>query len=56
MRVKRLAATWIALVLSTLALTGFNIQPVQTTLQLVPHTVQLDVNTTTVLDLAITEV
>jgi hypothetical protein len=61
MRVERLAVTrsalaLAALVLSTLALTGFIIQPVQTTLQLVPQTVQLDVNTTTVLDLAITQV
>ena len=56
MRVKRLAAIWIALVLSTLALTGFNIQPVQATLQLVPQTIQLDVNSTTVLDLVITQV
>jgi hypothetical protein len=56
MRVKRLTAIWIVLVLSALALTGFNIQPVQATLQLVPNTIQLDVNTTTVLDLAVTQV
>ena len=56
MRVKRLAAIRIVLVLSTLALAGFNIQPVQATLQLVPNTIQLDVNTTTVLDLAVTQV
>jgi hypothetical protein len=56
MRVKRLTAVWIALVLSTCALTGFDVQPVQATLHLIPQTVQLDVNTTTVLDLAITQV
>lgn len=55
MRVKRLAA-WIGLVLSMWALTGFTIQPVQATLQLVPQTVQLDVNATTVLELAVTQV
>lgn len=56
MRVHRLAATWIALVLSTVALTGLYAQPEQATLRLVPQTVQIDVNTTTVLDLAITQV
>ena len=56
MRVKGFAAIWVALVLSTLALAGFDVQPVQATLQLVPRRVQLDVNTTTVLDLAVTQV
>jgi hypothetical protein len=58
MRVKRLVAIGTVLVLSTLALAGFDIQSstAQTTLQLVPQTVQLDVNSTTVLDLVITEV
>jgi hypothetical protein len=61
MRVKRLAVirnafALAALVLGALALAGFVIQPVQATLQLVPQTVQLDVDATTVLDLAITQV
>ena len=56
MRVKGLAAIWVLLMLSTLALTGFDIQPVQATLQLVPNSIQLDVNTTAVLDLAVTKV
>jgi len=57
MRVKRLVAIGICLLLSVLALSGFA-QPNQasTTLQLVPRTVQLDVNSTTVLDLAVTQV
>jgi hypothetical protein len=56
MRVKRLAAIWFALVLSNLAWTSIAVQPEQATLQLVPHTIRLEVNTTTVLDLAVTEV
>ena len=46
-------AAW---VLGALALTGFVIQPAQATLKLVPQAVQLDVDATTVLDLAITQV
>jgi hypothetical protein len=61
MRVKRLAVIRNALalaawVLGALALTGFVIQPAQATLKLVPQAVQLDVDATTVLDLAITQV
>jgi hypothetical protein len=58
MRVRRLAAVWIYFVLSIFVLSGFDAQPDQTsaTLQLIPQTIQLDVNSTSVLDLAITQV
>jgi hypothetical protein len=58
MRVKRVAAIWTLLLLSSLALTGFDVQtvPAQATLQLVPQTIQLDVNGTAIVDLVITQV
>lgn len=58
MRVKRLAVILTVLVLSTLAWAGLDVlaEPAQTTLQLVPQTVQLDVDNTTVIDLAVTQV
>ena len=56
MRAKRLAAIGLAFVLYTLALTGFAPGSARATLQLVPRTTALDVNQTTVVDLAITEV
>lgn len=58
MKAKRLAAIWLYLVLSVIALSGFGVQPeaAQATLQLVPDTLELDVNSTAVLDLAITQV
>jgi hypothetical protein len=58
MRVRRLVALGFVLILSSLALTGFDVQPepAQAALQLIPHSVQLDVNSTTIVDLAITQV